>query len=311
MEILVLGGTRFLGRHIVERLAARGHRVTCFHRGLSTCELPGGVSEVLGDRNEPPPSALHRPWQAIVDVSGQLPEQVARTLELPAQWYLFISTLNVYADLSRTGAAESDATVTSFDPSDVAMAYGGRKAACERMVRERFGEGATIMRPGIIVGPWDYTGRFSYWPLRALSGSRFVVPLPRERPVQFVDARDLAAFVADAIERRITGTFNAAGPATPFTLGELVETALRCAQERGVAPGKALFIPPERLLAAGVEPWSDLPLWLEEQEFQGIFAVDNRAGLAAGMTYRAPYETVRAVMDWLDASDSPSSLSSA
>jgi 2'-hydroxyisoflavone reductase len=303
MKVLVFGGTRFVGRHIVEILAAQGHDVTCFHRGQNSCELPSGVREILGDRNETLPESLRKRWDAIVDVSGQRPDQIARSVDLNAGWYLFVSTLNVYADLSKPGVDEASPTISDFDPSDEAKAYGGNKAGCERAVRERFGENATVLRPGIIVGRWDYTGRFSYWPRRALRGGRFIVPGPESRPVQFADVRDLASFAALAITQGISGVFNVAGPREPLRFGDLARTCVTAAAERGVA-AEAMPVRSEKLIGAGIEPWTDIPMWLEDPEFAGIFKVSHGKAAAAGLKHRSPLDTVRAIVDWLSEPES-------
>lgn len=303
MRVLVFGGTRFVGRHVVETLAAQGHDVTCFHRGQSSCELPSGVREILGDRNETLPGSLRERWDAIVDVSGQRPDQIARSIDLSAGWYLFVSTLNVYADLSKPNVNEASPTIIEFDPGNEAMAYGGNKAACERAVRERFGESATILRPGIIVGRWDYTGRFSYWPRRALRGRPFIVPGPESRRVQFADVRDLAAFAALAITQGTSGVFNVAGPREPLQLGDLARICVTAAAERGVAAG-AVPVRSEKLIAAGLEPWTDIPLWLEDPQFAGIFEVSHENAIGAGLKHRSPLDTVRAVMGWLSEPES-------
>ncbi|HEX3672346.1 MAG TPA: NAD-dependent epimerase/dehydratase family protein [Candidatus Cybelea sp.] len=303
MRVLVFGGTRFVGRHVVGTLAARGHDVTCFHRGQNSCELPSGVREILGDRNEALPASLREPWDAIVDVSGQRPDQLARSVDLHAGWYLFVSTLNVYADLSKPNVNEESPTIIEFDPGDEAMAYGGNKAACERLVRDRFGGSATILRPGIIVGRWDYTGRFSFWPRRALRGGRFVVPGPASRPVQFADARDLAAFAALAITQGISGAFNVAGPREPLNIGELARTCVAGAAERGIAT-EGVPISSETLIAARIEPWTDIPMWLEDPEFAGLFEVSHEKAVNAGLTHRSALDTVRALMGWLSEPES-------
>lgn len=303
MKVLVLGGTRFVGRHIVEALAAQGHDVTCFHRGQSSCALPSGVREVLGDRNETLPASLRERWGAIVDVNGQHPDQIANSVDLDAGWYLFVSTLNVYADLSKPNVNEESPTIVEFDPGDEAMAYGGNKAACERAVRESFGESATVLRPGIIVGRWDYTGRFSFWPRRALRGGRFIVPAPESRPVQFVDVRDLAAFAALAISQGISGIFNVAGPREPLKFAGLARTCVAAAAERGIVT-EAVPVFSEALIAAGVEPWTDIPMWLEDPEFAGLFEVSHEKAVSAGLEHRSPLDTVRALMDWLSEPES-------
>lgn len=303
-RVLVFGGTRFVGRHIVDALAAQGHAAVAFHRGQTKCELPAGVREIFGDRNGPLPAEINgQRWDAVIDVSGQRPEQLWRSTELDAGWYLFISTLNVYADLSHAGVDETAPTIAEFDPNDAAMAYGGNKASSERLVRARFGNHCTIVRPGIIAGPWDFTGRVTYWPRRALHGGRFIVPAPGSRSLQFIDARDLAAFAVRAITHRVAGTFNAAGPAERFSLGELADVCVAAAAERGVT-AETVLVDAGPLIAAGVEPWTDIPMWLEEREFCGIFEVDNRKAIAAGLDLRPQVETMRALMDWLLQSDS-------
>ena len=298
MKVLVLGGTRFAGRAIVEALASRGHDVTCFHRGNNSAELPAGVRETFGDRNEPLPAALEQAWDAVVDVSGQLPDQVRRTAALDANRYLFISTLSVYRDNSQIGVDETAATIHEFDPSDAAAAYGGNKTACEEIVVEKFGDRATILRPGIIVGPWDYTGRFSYWPKRASHGGRFIVPAPPERAMQFVDARDLAEFALHAVENAIGGRFNVIGPEQPYTFGELIDACVKAAAERGVR-AEPIYIDGTAIFAAGVEPWTDLPMWIDEPQYAGLFTASNRRAVAAGLRFRAPIETIRALLDWV------------
>ncbi len=299
MRILVLGGTRFSGRAAVELLAAGGHDVTCFHRGTSRFDLPPGVREVFGDRNDALPAELHeRPWDVALDTSGQLPAQVTRSVELPAARYVFISTLSVYADDSQPGMDEDAATITAFDPDDVAAAYGGNKAACERILAERFGDRATILRPGLIVGPRDYSGRFSYWPARALRGGSFVAPAPREYAVQFVDARDLAEFAVLAAVNGICGTFNVVGPAETYTMGELLATCAAVAAERG-ARSEPAYVDGDAIVAAGAEPWSDVPMWIPGPEYAGFFRVSNRKAVAAGLRFRPPGDTIRALLDWL------------
>ncbi len=303
--MLVFGGTRFVGRHIVESLHAQGHEVICFHRGQSLCDLPSGVREIFGDRNERLPNAIHERWDAIIDVSGQRPEQLERSAGLDAGWYLFISTLNVYADLSRPVVHEESSTIVEFDSSDEAMAYGGNKAACERIVCDRFGERATIFRPGLIVGPWDYTGRFSYWPQRALRGGRFIVPEPPSRPVQFADVRDLAAFAVLAVSQRRDGAYNIVGPNRRFSLGELVRTCVAVAAEREIV-SHAVSLRSEALIAAGIEPWTDIPMWLDDPQYAGLFEASYAKAVGAGLKHHSPLETVRALVDWLSQPESTS-----
>src|SRR5579863_3015301 len=215
MNVLVLGGTRFVGRHLVETLARRGHRVVAFHRGRTLCAFPSAIEERFGDLNEDLSAADTEHWDAIVDVNAFEPEQVTRSLRLSADRYLLISTVSVYADFSVRGITEDAPTIEAFDPQDAAAAYGGKKAACERLVRAGYTERAVILRPGLIAGRWDYTGRFSYWCERLLRGGSILVPAPPDRHVQFVDASDLARFAERLLMGGVYGVFNVVGPARP------------------------------------------------------------------------------------------------
>src|SRR5579871_638530 len=257
MNVLVLGGTRFLGRHIVATLAARGHRVVCFHRGSTRCTLPSEVEERFGDRNVDLNAVDTQRWDAIVDVNAFEPEQVERSLRLPADRYLFVSTVSVYADFSKAGITEDAATIEAFDPADAAAAYGGKKAACERLVRARHPRSA-ILRPGLIAGRWDYTGRFTYWCERVQRGGSVLVPAPPGRRVQFVDAADLARFAEAVLARDVAGVFNVVGPARPTSMEELLREAAVVAREHGAPPSRWCWTDGALLLERSVEPWTEM-----------------------------------------------------
>jgi 2'-hydroxyisoflavone reductase len=240
MRLLVLGGTRFLGRHVVEAARSRGHAITLFTRGRAP--LPdgwrGNVDHRVGDRDpriDPGLRALDEDeWDAVIDTSGYVPRVVragATALASRVAHYVFVSSISVYADESRPGFDETAAVVQLADPAseDVMKDYGALKAACEHEVIDAFGERACIVRPGLIVGPHDPSDRFSYWVARfarpALLGerpTRAIVPEPPERPLQFIDARDLAEWMVALAERGATGTFNATSPDGVFTMGNLV-----------------------------------------------------------------------------------------
>ncbi len=298
MNVLVLGGTRFLGRHLVECFARRGDRVVCFHRGQTTCPLPPEVEERLGDRNDDLGSVSSETWDAIVDTSGYRPEQMQRSLELRTGRYLFISTVNVYGDLSRGGVSEEERTIETFDPTDVAASYGGNKAACERMLVERHPERHVILRPGLIVGRWDPTGRFTYWCERFLRGGNVLAPGAPERRVQFVDAADLARFAARLFDHERGGIFNVAGPTPPATMGSLIAACALVAAERGAPSARIAWADGAFLAEHGIEEWMEMPLWLEDPQFVGILDIDNRKALTAGLETRTMPETVRAALDW-------------
>lgn len=301
MNVLVLGGTRFLGRHVVETLARSAHRVVAFHRGSTPCDLPSEVEERFGDRNADLSAVDTERWDAIVDVNAFEPEQVERSLRLRADRYLFVSTVSVYADFSAAGIAEDAATIETFDPADAAAAYGGKKAACERLVRERYPQNAVILRPGLIAGRWDYTGRFTYWCERLLRGGSVLVAAPPDRRVQFVDAADVARFAETALAREIFGVFNVVGPARPTSMAQLLHEAASVARERGAPSSRFCWTGAALLTERGVERWTEMPLWAPGDEWSGLLEISNAAALAAGLELRPMAATVRSVLDWTQA----------
>ncbi|HZE05500.1 MAG TPA: NAD-dependent epimerase/dehydratase family protein, partial [Solirubrobacteraceae bacterium] len=228
MRLLVLGGTTFLGRHVVEAALARGHAVTLFNRGRTNPELFPGVERRVGDRDGGLEALAVGTWDAVVDTSGYVPRIVdasARLLEPRVGRYVFVSSVSVYADLSRPGVDE-DAPLAALDEDTEehrGPAYGALKALSEHAVQKVYGRRATVVRPGLIVGPWDPTGRFTYWPTRVAAGGEVLAPEPRRGPVQLIDARDLAAWIVHLVEGDVAGVFNAVGPERPLTMQQLLE----------------------------------------------------------------------------------------
>lgn len=316
MRILLLGGTRFLGRHAVDVALARGHAVTMFTRGRTPNHWGDAVTALVGDRDpliSPGLDALSKgSWDAVIDTSGYVPRVVrasAAMLQGRVGQYLFVSSISVYADGGGAGRDESAATGKLDDPltEEVMKNYGPLKAACEDEVRTAFGDSAIIVRPGLIVGPHDSTDRFGYWVARfrhpALLGERpetAVVPAPSERPTQFIDARDLAAWLVDLIEAKARGTYNASSPAGHWTMGSLVNT-LRAG---GNAQG-AKWIDEALLLERKVEPWTGLPLWIPSTSTDeaGFMEIDCRKAATAGLRVRPLAETIDATAAWLAARD--------
>ena len=313
MKLLVLGGTRFLGRHLVEAALARGHDVAIFTRGRTPVPWPQRVTALTGDRDPRIGAGLAAldgaDYDAVVDCSGYVPRIVeagARRLASHIGRYLFVSSLSVYADVSRPGLDERTPVATLADSAteDILPNYGALKAACEAAVAHVFGPRATQVRPGLIVGPYDATDRFGYWVARfvhpALLGdrpARAVVPAPRERPLQFIDARDLAAFLLDLAERDMAGTYNACSARGRWTMGELVDTLCALAP----APPAPAWIDEAALVAAGVAPWVGLPLWLpaSEPDSAGFMEMDCSRAAAAGLATRPLRETVAETAAWL------------
>jgi 2'-hydroxyisoflavone reductase len=316
VKLLVLGGTQFLGRHVVEAALARRHEVTIFTRGRAPSPWGERVERRAGNRDPgiaPGLRALAEgTWDAVIDTSGYLPRCVgasARLLEDRASHYLFVSSISVYADGSEAGQDERARVAELADPAseDIATHYGALKAACERQVLAEFDARATIVRPGLIVGPHDPTDRFSYWVARFLCpqtlgarGPDAVVPAPPSRPVQFIDARDLAEWMLDLAASRIAETFNATSPPGRWTFGMLVDALLRLAraQGRAVAPS---WIGERTLLAQGVVPWTELPLWLPESdpESAGFMSFSCGKAIGHGLRFRLLERTLADTSAWL------------
>ncbi len=302
MRILVLGGTSFLGRHFAEAAVAAGHDVTLFHRGVTGRGAVVGAREILGDRRGDLGALAAGRWQGVLDTSGYLPAVVARSvaaLRAAADAYLFVSSISAYADFSRPGLTEAAALAELADPAseDIAADYGALKAACEAEVQRAFGEAALIVRPGLIVGPYDPSDRFTYWPLRFGRGGVALVPGSPQRPVQLIDARDLALWLLSMMERGTGGVYNATGPAERLTMAALVE-ACREASER---PSRPVWVDDRFLVERNVGQWLELPLWLsDESHMDGMMTADIGAAVRSGLAFRPLVETARDTRIWAE-----------
>lgn len=297
LSLLVLGGTRFVGRAVVEAALAGGHEVTLFNRGLTNPTLFPEAEHLRGDRTADLSALAGRRWDAVVDVAAYDPADVRRSVEAlreTVERYVFVSTVSVYADQS----VPQHETSPVLDDSD---SYGARKAFSESIVRASFGERATIVRPGLIVGPYDSTDRFSYWPRRIARGGVVLAPGSAGDPLQWIDVRDLASFLVLLAEERRGGTFNATGDVVPF--GDLLRA---CSRVTG-ADHELVWVPTPELLAAGLDPWMGVPLWIAAPGWEAANRIPNRRALDAGLAFRPIDETVRSA--WLD--ETPITLSTA
>lgn len=300
MKLLVVGGTRFYGRHLVAAAAARGDEVTVFTRGRSG-GVPEGVRHLVGDRRSDLSALAQGRWDAVVDTCGYLPSEVDRLAEALGDRvgaYVFVSSVSVYAGTTR-GNAEDDPVGTIDDPDTETVdgrTYGPLKALCEAALRRRLGERATVLRPGLIVGPHDPTQRFTYWPARlgrARDDEPVLAPGRPEDPVQVIDARDLAAFTLTLLDDGTRGTFNAISRS--FTMGELMSA---CAQAAGVRP-RWCWVAMAELQARGLQPWSDLPVALpDDEEHRGFMRTDVERAHAAGLRTRPLARTVADTLAW-------------
>jgi len=297
MKLLVLGGTKFLGRATVEAALARGHDVTLFNRGQTNADLFPEAEKLRGDREQDLSTLEGRTWDAVVDPSGYTPGAVRASAELlvDSGFYLFVSSLSVYADRSKT-MVEGDAVEQIGDMPDDRLLedysnYGALKALSEQAVAETFPDAHANVRPGLIVGPHDPTGRFTYWPHRIARGGKVAAPAPPEERVQFIDVRDLAEWMVGLCERGDSGELNAVNEGVSWL--HLLETC------RDIAGSDAclVWIDGAFLLEQDVGQWMELPLWIEDEADKGLHRADITRAAATGLTHRPLADTVAATLE--------------
>lgn len=293
-RILIIGGTIFLGRHIVERGLERGYSITLFHRGRHGIDLFPECEHVLGDRTSDVEALRGRAFDVIIDTCGYHPadlEPIGVVLAPCQPHYIYISTISVFASFPRGQSFNESARIAQGDEG-----YGPAKARSEERVRGLYGDVVTIIRPGLIVGPFDWTGRFTYWPARFEAGGEVLVPGSPDCAIQYIDVRDLAAWVIHCAEHNVTGTYNTTGPGDTFTMRDLVEACIRITG----SDATTTWISDEKLLELGVEPWKDLPLWIpeEDEDMGGMMLADVRSAIGKGLTFRTCDETIRDLLTW-------------
>jgi 2'-hydroxyisoflavone reductase len=301
VRLLLLGGPRFLGRALTDAALERGHELTFFNRGQTNPDLYPEVERIVGDRKTDLGSLEGRTWDAVVDTCGYLPRDVGASAYAVADsgLYCFVSSVSVYADF--TVPTDEDSAVAQLgelpDDDVTEESYGPLKALCEDAVREVFDSRALVVRPGLIVGPHDPTGRFTYWTHRIARGGEVLAPGPPDRPTQVIDVRDLAEWIVALCEQRIGGTFNATHPGVAFS--ELLDTC------RAVASSDAsvTWVTDEFLLEQEVGQWMELPLWLADPELAAADRVDVSRAVAAGLEFRPLSETVRGTLDLAETVD--------
>jgi 2'-hydroxyisoflavone reductase len=294
VKLLVLGGTAFVGRNVVETGLAHGHEVSVFNRGQTNPNLFPDAEQLIGDREIDLSPLEGRSFDAVVDTCGYVPRVVRASAELLAprvQRYVFVSSLSVYID--KPMLTEASPIQQANDPAseDVASEYGALKALCEQAVESALPNRTIVLRPGLIVGRYDYTGRFSYWPHRIASGGEVLAPGKPQTRIWLVDARDLAEWAIRMIEQGATGTFNATGPPKPLSMGDLLDEC------RTISGSDATFtwVSDAFLQEHDVVPYTEVPLWLPQDD--GYPHVDSRRAIASGLTFRPIAETIRDVLD--------------
>jgi 2'-hydroxyisoflavone reductase len=311
MKLLIIGGTRFVGRYLVTAALERGYEITLFNRGTHPAET--NVETIHGDRHIDIGKLRGRQWDAVIDTSGILPRAVKSAAEVLAdsvERYVFISSQNAYADVSIPGVIETApvATLTnaqldkayaidrSGEPS-YGKLYGGLKALCEQAAEEVMPNRVLVIRPGLIVGPHDYTDRFTYWVVRVARGGEVLAPGRPDRFVQFIDVRDLADWTVRMVERKETGVYYANNVPKTFTMKHVLDEC------RAVSQSDASFTwaSEEFLLENGVVPWSEMPLWLPEEaapHLKGFMFISNDKAVNTGLEFRSLTDTIGDTLMW-------------
>jgi 2'-hydroxyisoflavone reductase len=310
MRILMIGGTRFIGRHVVEQALDRGHDVTVFHRGRTGADLfrdQDRVRLLTGDRDSDLSPLAEGEWDATVDTCAYVPRQVqqlADALGGRGGHYLLVSSVSAYRSPERAGYSEESPLAELDDPTVeevTGQTYGGLKVLCERAAVDRFGPSTLVVRPTYVVGPDDYTWRFPWWVARLAAGGEVLAPGPADAPAQVIDVRDMAAWMVGLLERQESGAFHAVSPAPPFSWRQQLE-AIRDAV---APPGTVLtWVDGHFLLDQGIDDGS-LPLWSAGDPDVLMMAADPAKAFGTGLTPRPLADTVRDTWAWVQSATPP------
>lgn len=304
MQLLIIGGTVFLGRHLVEAALARGHTVTLFNRGQHNPELFPTVEKLRGNRDGELGVLAGRQWDAVIDTCGYVPRLVqaaATQLATQVAHYTFVSTISVYPDYTQAGIDESAAVGTLADPTVEEVTgetYGPLKALCEAAAEAAMPGRVLTIRPGLIVGPHDPTDRFTYWPVRVAKGGQVLAPSEPTQQVQFIDVRDLAEWTIRLVEAQQTGIYNATGPATPLSIGQF----LSACQNVATNPVELTWVSESFLLAQNVGAFVEMPLWVPA-EMAGLEQVNCQKAINAGLSFRPLATTIADTLAWHNTRD--------
>lgn len=305
MDVLIIGGTRFVGRHLAAELLARNHDLTFFHRGQTNPDLFPEVDRVLGDRTTDLANLGDRTWDVVIDTCGYDPDHVDCSVEYlgdRADRYVFISSGAVYEPTSRPGLDETAAVQTDVPSEDEVewwhTEYARNKVECEEIVLDAFGESdAPVIRPGMVMGPYDPMNYFTYWVLRMDRGGDILAPAVGYQPLQFIDARDLGGFIGALVDRDVSGVFTVDGPAEPLTVGSFLETLQRHLDSES----SIHWVAAEWLLAQDLgTPWEVLPYWLPGAAAEGYCRMSNTKAMDHGLTFRPLTESAADVLDWYE-----------
>jgi 2'-hydroxyisoflavone reductase len=301
LKFLIMGGTGFLGPHVVVAATKRGHTMTLFNRGKTHPGLFPDLEKLHGDRKSDLSVLEGRQWDAVIDTSAYIPADVTRSATLlgpNVNQYLLISTVSVYAKLDKPGLDESAPLATTTEPDAEKVTnenYGALKALCEKAAESAAPGRVTVIRPGLIVGPGDSTDRFTYWPVRVARGGEVLAPGKPSDFVQFIDVRDLADFIVLCLENKTLGTFNADAQAGSITIGGLLDTCKKVSKSNArFTWADAKFLEEKK-----IAPWADMPVWLPaEGDDAGFGRVSAAKAKSAGLRYLPLADTVNDTLTW-------------
>ena len=297
-----LSGRGFLGRFIVEEAIKSGIEVTLFNRGKTNPELFPEVETIIGDRDGGLDGLKGGQWDAVIDTSGYFPRVVAQSAKLLSEnvgHYTFISSLSVYKDFSKPGLREDAPLATLKDPSAEEITeetFGGLKALCEEVVQEEFPGNSLIIRPGLIVGPFDGSDRFTYWVHRVGKGGQMLAPGSGSSPIQFIDIEDLARWILNMAEAAKTGVFNATGPQKALTMRTLLETC-KSSLKSNV---KLIWVGDSFFEKGELRDWSVLPLCIPDTDSHmfGFFQINCDKAYSSGLNLTPVNETIVRTYEW-------------
>jgi len=300
MKVLIFGGTGFLGRHIVEAACSVGHEVTLFNRGKSHPELFPELEQLRGDVDGGSEILRGRSWDVAIDTCSMFPRVVKSLTTLLADTvahYTYISSTSVYANFDHVGIDEHYPVSLLEDENieeDKPQYYGGLKALCEKAAESSMPGRVLTIRPGLLVGPFDASDRFTYWPYRIAKGGEVIAPGNRDQSVQFIDVRDIADWIVHMIQKKQNGVYNAKGP-FPHPLH--MQTLLEECKAVSKSDAKFVWIDENFLLEHEVAPYRDMPLWVPS-DMIGFATVSSQKAIAHGLTYRPLAETIRDTLTW-------------
>lgn len=303
MNLLILGGTVFLGRHLVDAGVAAGHKVTTFNRGNNRLPEQADIEQITGDRGQNLDRLAGRKWDAVIDTCGYTPDVVAASCEAlkdAVETYVFMSSISAYQDFRSIGMDET--APLRVKPEGGEDDYGSLKAACEKEVARVLGDRGVSIRAGLIVGPYDSTDRFTYWPTRVGKGGKVLAPGDPESQLQFIDVRDLSQWIVKLIAAGTThGTdrhiaYNATGPDYGLSMKHFLE---ECKAATG-SDAEFVWMSDTELESAKVESFSEMPLWIPQsnEDFRGFMKVDCTKAHLKGLTYRRLADTIRDTRAW-------------